>query len=117
VGLLAAVVIAGLIQPAISPLLALLASILYMGYIAFVIYFLLRARADHFTLEQAALTARLGEMSELTATERQRIRAPATSADAYYQRYMARSRRIYFALLALGAVFALAFLIVALAHR
>ncbi|HEY7850160.1 MAG TPA: hypothetical protein VIC27_08850, partial [Ktedonobacterales bacterium] len=117
VGLLAAVVIAGLIQPAISPLLALLASILYMGYIAFVIYFLLRARADHFTLEQAALTARLGEMSELTATERQRIRAPATSADAYYQRYMARSRRIYAVLLALGAVFALVFLVVALAHR
>jgi hypothetical protein len=117
VGLLAAVVIAGLIQPAISPLLALLASILYIGYIAFVIYFLLRARADHFTLEQAALTARLDEMSELTTTERQSIRKPATSADDYYRRYMARTRRIYFALLALGAVFAFAFLVVALAHR
>ncbi|MGE5334961.1 MAG: hypothetical protein ACM3N4_09710, partial [Nitrososphaerota archaeon] len=59
VGLLAAVVIAGLIQPDVSPVLALLAAILYSGYIAFVIFFLLRARADHFTLEQAALASRL----------------------------------------------------------
>lgn len=117
VGLLAAVVIAGLIQPAISPLLALLASVLYSGYIAFVIFFLLRARDDRFTLEEAALTARLAEMAELTTTERQRICEPATSADAYYRRYMARTRRIYFVLLALGVIFALVFLVVALAHR
>ena len=117
VGLLAAVVIAGLIQPPSSPVLALVASILYTGYIAFIIYFLLRARDDHFTLEQAALTARLAEMSELTTAERQRIREPATSADAYFRRYMARTRRIYFALMALGIVCAIIVLIVALAIR
>jgi hypothetical protein len=116
VGLLAAVVIAGLIQPAISPLLALLASVLYSGYIAFVIAFLLHARDDHFALEQKALTARLSEMTELTATERQRIREPATATDAYYRRYMARTRGIYVVLLALGAATALAFLIIALSQ-
>jgi hypothetical protein len=117
VGLLAAVVIAGLIQPAISPWLALAASILYSGYIAFVILFLLRARSDHFTLEQDALATRLAVMSELTTAEREWIRAPATSADAYYQRYMARACFVYWALLAAGVVCALAFLIVALTHR
>ena len=117
VGLLAAVVIAGLIQPATSPWLALAASILYSGYIAFVIFFLLRARGDHFSLEQAALSARLAGMTELTATERERIREPGASADAYYQRYVTRARRIYWALLAAGVVCALIFLIVALAHH
>lgn len=117
VGLLAAVVIAGLIQPTSSPVLALVASILYTGYITFVVYFLLRARDDHFTLEQAALTARLAEMTELTTAERQRISAPATSADAYYRRYMARTRRIYIALMALGIVCAVVFLVVALVIR
>ena len=117
VGLLAAVVIAGLISPAVSPWLALAASILYSGYIAFVILFLLRARSDHFTLEQAALASRLAGMTELTTVERARIRAPATSADAYYQRYMARARVVYWALLAAGVVCALVFLVVALAHR
>ena len=117
VGLLAAVVIAGLIQPDVSPVLALLAAILYSGYIAFVIFFLLRARADHFTLEQVALASRLAEMAELTTTERQRIREPATSADSYYRRYMARTQRIYIALLVLGSGVALVFLIVMLAQR
>lgn len=117
VGLLVAVVIAGLIQPAISPLLALLASMLYTAYIAFVIYFVLRARDDRFTLEQAALISRLAEMSELTVAESKRIREPALSADAYFQRYMARTHRVYFALLALGVLCALVFLIVALAYR
>jgi hypothetical protein len=114
VGVLAAVVIAGLIQPAISPLLALLAAILYSGYIAFVIAFLLRARDDHFALEQQALSTRLTEMTELTATERQRLREPATASDAYYRRYIARTRGIYRALLALGCLFALVFGIIAL---
>jgi hypothetical protein len=114
VGLLAAVVIAGLIQPAISPLLALLAAILYSGYIAFVIAFLLRARDDHFALEQKALSTRLAEMTELTATERERLREPATASDAYYRRYMARTRGIYLALLALGSLFAIVFAIIAL---
>jgi hypothetical protein len=114
VGLLAAVVIAGLIQPAISPLLALLAAILYSGYIAFVIAFLLRARDDHFALEQEALSTRLAEMTELTATERERLREPATASDAYYRRYMARTRGIYLALLALGSLFAIVFAIIAL---
>jgi hypothetical protein len=114
VGVLAAVVIAGLIQPAISPLLALLAAILYSGYIAFVIAFLLRARDDHFALEQQALSTRLAEMTELTVTERQRLREPATASDAYYRRYMARTRGIYLALLALGTVFAIVFGIIAL---
>jgi hypothetical protein len=114
VGVLAAVVIAGLIQPAISPLLALLAAVLYSGYIAFVIAFLLRARDDHFALEQQALSTRLAEMTELTATERQRLREPATASDAYYRRYMARTRGIYLALLALGGLFAIVFTIVAL---
>ena len=117
VGLLAAVVIAGLIQPAISPWLALAASILYSGYIAFVILFLLRARGDHFTLEQESLSARLAGMTELTTTERERIAKPGASADAHYQRYMARARMIYWALLAAGIVCALVMLIVALAHR
>lgn len=112
VGLLAAVVIGGLIQPAISPLLVLLASVLYTGYIAFVIYFLLRARADRFALEESALTARLDAMGELTTTERQRMREPAVSADAYYRRYMARTRMIYYVLLALGALVALVFVVV-----
>lgn len=116
VGLLVAVVIAGLIQPDISPRLALLASILYSAYIAFVVYFLLRARDDHFMLEQAALTARLAGMSELTTAESKRIREPALSADAYYQRYMARARRIYFALLALGVLIAIILLIVVVAR-
>ncbi len=114
VGLLTAVVIAGLIQPAISPLLALLAAILYSGYIAFVIAFLLRARNDHFALEQKALATRLAEMTELTVTERQRLREPATASDAYYRRYMARTRGIYAALLALGGLFAIVFCVIAL---
>lgn len=114
VGVLAAVVIVGLIQPAISPLLALLAAILYSCYIAFVIAFLLRARDDHFALEQQALSTRLAEMTELTTTERQRLREPATASDAYYRRYMARTRGIYLALLALGGLFAIVFAIIAL---
>ena len=112
VGLLAAVVIAGLIQPASSPLFVLLAAILYSAYIAFVIFFLLRAREDRFTLEEAALTARLSEMAELTTAERQRLRAPAMSADAHYRRYMGRTRLIYYVLLALGIVVALIFLVI-----
>jgi hypothetical protein len=114
VGVLAAVVIAGLIQPAISPLLALLAAILYSSYIAFVIAFLLRARDDHFALEQQALSTRLAEMTELTTTERQRLREPATASDAYYRRYMARTRGIYLALLALGCLFTIVFGVIAL---
>ena len=117
VGLLAAVVIAGLIQPTISPWLALAASILYSGYIAFVILFLLRARSDHFTLEQDALATRLVVMAELTTVERERIRKPATSADDYYQRYMGRARFIYWALLAAGVICAVVFFVVALVHR
>lgn len=114
VGVLAAVVIAGLIQPAISPLLALLAAILYSGYIAFVIAFLLRARDDHFALEQQALATRLAEMTELTTTERLRLREPATASDTYYRRYTARTRGIYLALLAVGGVFAIVFAVISL---
>lgn len=112
VGLLAAVVIAGLIQPASSPLFVLLAAILYSAYIAFVIFFLLRAREDRFTLEEATLTARLSEMAELTTAERQRLHAPAMSADAHYRHYMGRTRLIYYVLLALGIVVALIFLVI-----
>lgn len=117
VGLLVAVVIAGLFQPAVSPWLALVASVLYIAYIAFVVYFLLRAHEDRFTLEQAALTARLDGMTELTVVEGQRIREPALSADAYYQRYMARTCGIYRALLALGVVVAVVFLVIALVYH
>jgi hypothetical protein len=115
VGLLAAVAVAGLIQPAVSPLLALLAAVLYSGYIAFIIFFLLRARDDRFALEQSALATRLAGMSELTTAERARIREPAATADSYFRRYMARTRLIYYTLLAAGV--AVAVLLVALVHR
>ncbi|HKT38151.1 MAG TPA: hypothetical protein VJR48_07245, partial [Ktedonobacterales bacterium] len=80
------------------------------------IAFLLRARDDHFALEQQALSTRLAEMTELTATERLRLREPATASDAHYRRYMARTRGIYLALLALGGLFAIVFSIIALVH-
>jgi hypothetical protein len=53
-------------------------------------------------------------MTELTTTERQRLREPATASDAYFRRYMARTRGIYLALLALGGVFAIIFAVISL---
>jgi hypothetical protein len=98
IGVLAGVLVAGLVQPAASLGVLRLASVLYAVYIGFVLGVPLRARHDRFHLEQAALSARLGAMSELTEAERARLSAPARSAEAHFRHYFAVAAGIYGAL-------------------
>ncbi len=98
VGVLAGVLVAGLVQPAASLAVLRLASALYAVYIVFVLGVLLRARHDRFHLEQAALSERLAAMSELTEAERARLSAPARSAEAHFRHYIAIAASIYAAL-------------------
>lgn len=102
VGLLVGVVVAALIQPAASLWVLRLAALLYTLYVAFILGFVLRARRDRYQLEGDGLRARLAAMPELTAAERESLRAPATAADAYFRRYFRGTRRIYLGLLAAG---------------
>ncbi len=98
IGVLAGALVAGLVQPAASLAVLRLASALYAVYIGFVLGVLLRARHDRFHLEQAALSERLGVMSELTEAERVRLSAPARSAEAHFRHYFAVAVGIYGAL-------------------
>lgn len=98
VGVLAGVLLAGLLQPAASLGVLRLATALYAVYIAFVLGVPLRARYDRFRLEHAALGERLATMSELTETERARLRKPAVEAEAFFRHYFAVVAAIYAAL-------------------
>lgn len=105
VGLLAAVVIAGLIQPSLSLAVARLAAGLYTLYIVFVLTYLISARERHYYLETADLDARLAAMPELSESERRRLRTQPSPERAYFERYFLLSRAIYIALAALGLLF------------
>ncbi|HEV8192235.1 MAG TPA: hypothetical protein VGP82_12260 [Ktedonobacterales bacterium] len=111
VGLLVAVVIAGLIQPPALTFVTPLAAILYTLYLVFVLAFLMRARHDRFQLEAAALHARLNAMPELTASERRQLQQPASAADDHFQRYFRLACGIYAALLVAGVIAAILFLV------
>ncbi len=103
-GLIAGVVIAGLIEPTASRAVATLAALLYTVYVAFIMWYLLRARHERYTLERGALDSTLEAMSELTGEERRKLRAPAAQASAYFERYYRRTWRIYLALALLGVL-------------
>lgn len=103
VGLIAGVVIAGLIQPSLSQRVAAVAALLYVAYVVFIMWYLLRARYARYRLERRALDATLDAMGELTGDERRGLRAPAAQADAHFERYYRLTWRVYLALALAGA--------------
>lgn len=105
VGLLVGVVIAGLIQPRASLPVQRLGTALYTVYVAFILWFLLRARRERYQLERAEVAHRLEGMTELSESERVRLREQAGAADAHFERYFALAWRIYVALACLGALY------------
>jgi hypothetical protein len=108
VGVLAAAVIAGIVQPDLTLFALRVATALFVLYIAFVLGVVLRARWERFTLEKQALRERLDGMPELTESERAQIQRPSVESDAYFVRYYRWSFWIY---LTLGVLAALAFLL------
>jgi hypothetical protein len=108
VGVLAAAVIAGIVQPDLTLFALRVATALFVLYIAFVLGVVLRARWERFTLEKQALHERLDGMPELTESERAQIQRPSVESDAYFARYYRWSFWIY---LTLGVLAALAFLL------
>ena len=108
VGVLAAAVIAGIVQPDLTLFALRVATALFILYIAFVLGVVLRARWERFTLEKQALRERLDGMPELTESERAQIQRPSVESDAYFARYYRWSFWIY---LTLGVLAALAFLL------
>jgi hypothetical protein len=108
VGVLAAAVIAGIVQPSLTLIALRVATALFTIYIAFVLGVVLRARWERFTLEKQALHERLDAMPELTEGERAQIQRPSVKSDSYFARYYRWSFWIY---LALGVLAALAFLL------
>ncbi len=104
VGLIAGVVIAGLIEPTASRPVAAFAAALYIAYVIFIMWYLLRARYARYMLERRALGATLEAMSELTRDERRKLRAPAAQASAHFERYYRLTWRVYLALAILGGV-------------
>lgn len=108
VGVLAAAVIAGIVQPDLTLFALRVATALFTLYIAFVLGVVLRARWERFTLEKQALRERLDGMPELTESERAQIQRPSVESDAYFARYYRWSFWIY---LTLGVLAALAFLL------
>jgi hypothetical protein len=108
VGVLAAAVIAGIVQPDLTLFALRVATALFVLYIAFMLGVVLRARWERFTLEKQALCERLDGMPELTESERAQIQRPSVESDAYFARYYHWSFWIY---LTLGMLAALAFLL------
>jgi hypothetical protein len=108
VGVLAAAVIAGFVQPDLTLFSLRVATTLFVLYIAFVLRVVLRARWERFTLEKQALRERLDGMPELTESERAQIQRPSVASDAYFARYYRWSYWIY---LSLGVLAALTFLL------
>lgn len=107
VGLLVAVMVAALLQPASSLLLVRVAAVLYTLYAAFVLGFYVRSRADRHDLDRADLAHRVSAMSELSPSERIALLTPAREAEGYFARYVARARRIYWVLIVAGALLAI----------
>jgi hypothetical protein len=98
VGVLAAALLAGLLQPSVSVSVLRLATGIYALYMAFLLAVTLRATRDRFRLERDALAARLLAMPELSASERARLSVPTQAADAHFRHYFALSLAIYAAL-------------------
>lgn len=107
VGLLVGVVVAALLQPALSLDVQRLAAFLYTLYITFVIVFVLEARRQHFVLGSADLKERLAAMPELSASELRRLRTQASGNDAYFEHYFRWSRFIYLGLGVVGLIYLL----------
>jgi hypothetical protein len=95
VGVLAAALLAGLLQPSVSLGVLRLATAIYALYMAFLLAVTLRATRDRFHLERDALADRLAAMPELSASERARLSVPAQAADAHFRHYFALSLGIY----------------------
>jgi TRAP-type C4-dicarboxylate transport system permease small subunit len=104
VGLIAGVVVAGLIAPSASRPVAALACALFIAYVVFIIWYLLRARYARYELERRALMTTLETMSELTRDERRRLRAPAVQASNHFERYYRLTWWVYVALAVAGGV-------------
>jgi hypothetical protein len=98
VGVLAAALLAGLLQPSASLGALRLACGLYAIYVAFVLGVVLRSRFDRLRLERAALADRLAAMPELTSTERDRLCAPARAAEHHFHHYFWLASGLYAAL-------------------
>jgi hypothetical protein len=105
VGVLAGVLVAGLLQPALSLGVMRAAALLYALYVAFVLGIAVRARRDRYRLERRALAARLAALSELTEAERARLGVPASEADAYFHTYFRLAVGVYVVLGLLALVF------------
>jgi hypothetical protein len=104
-GLLLGVVIAGLIQPTASLDVQRLACVLITGYVLFVLLFLMRARRQRYELDTADLDGRLEAMSELSISERVRLRERTIPANQLFERYFRISQAVYIGLAAAGAVY------------
>ena len=97
-GLSTGVVFASLFQPALATGVQRVAATLYVAYFLFVLLFVLRARRRRYELEVAALDSRLAELAELTPRERAAIRGQTSCEEAYFERYLKSTERIYGAL-------------------
>lgn len=104
VGLIAGVVIAGLISPTASRPVAAIAALIYTGYVVFILWYLLRARYARYLLERSALDRTLAAMDELTSHERAALARPATDASAHFVSYYRLTWWIYVALALAGVV-------------
>jgi hypothetical protein len=105
VGLIVGVLIAWLIQPSASLTLVKIAAALYTAYVVFIMLYLLRARQARYRMERNGLDDTLAAMSELTPTERERIRKPARAAEAHFERYYRLTRAMYLVLAVAGGLF------------
>lgn len=110
-GLLVGVVIASLIERQATLPIQRLVAILILAYVLFMLLFLMRARWQRYTLEAGDLAGRLSAMPELSESERQRLRARATAADAYFRRYFHWSCIVYAVFAAAALLYFLALLV------
>jgi hypothetical protein len=103
-GLIAGVVIAGLIEPTASRPVVALAALLYIGYVAFIYWYPLGARQDQKRLAHDGLDKTLTSMRELPESERAGLLAVLNPVEAHFARYWGRARTIYLVLAIAGAL-------------
>lgn len=106
VGLLAGVIIAGLIQPGLSLGIQRVAAALYSVYVlVFALAFVMSARWRQYQLDAADLRLRLDAMEELSARERERLLTQPAREHAYFETYFRWSCAIYGTLGLIGLLY------------
>ncbi len=104
-GLLAAVFIAGLVQPEASLGVRRLATLVYIAYLALVLLLVMSARWRRYTQTSADLHARLAGLPELGHTERVRLQSQASGANGDFERYFRWSCGVFAGLGLVGILY------------